>query len=325
MKAPRNYLKRVEQRRVFWLFMPPALVVLLLVSWLERTYLNPPPAVEAPQVDTAMKEDLVNRSVADAVVIEADPEPFVEVADEVGASLRALEQVRDDTVFRSGDDEAWFQIWMTLRSGKEAALDRSKAREVSFIELFGQPRSFRGKRVTFQGTIRRLQRVKAPANQYNIDGYWQAWIAPEGGPDSPIVVYFLEIPENFPTGMKIEEPVRVVGYFFKRWAYNAADTIRLTPLVMAFEPIWEPVLPLTPSHNSLSTTALVTMAVFVILTFWGIRWANQGPRKTPRKEPTALASTLANIELFSPTESLRRLSEADKTIEPDPPQGLFPQ
>ncbi len=52
--------------------MPPALVVLLLVSWLERTYLNPPPAVEAPQVDTAMKEDLVNRSVADAVVIATD-------------------------------------------------------------------------------------------------------------------------------------------------------------------------------------------------------------------------------------------------------------
>ena len=70
-KRPRNYLVRSEQRRVFWLFMPPAMVVLLLLGWIERTWQASPPAADRPQVDTTVMEVPADPAVADAVMIEA--------------------------------------------------------------------------------------------------------------------------------------------------------------------------------------------------------------------------------------------------------------
>ena len=53
--------------------MPPALVLFLTLGWIERTYLRPPSA-PPPQVDTTLKSAAVERTVGDAVVIEAEPE-----------------------------------------------------------------------------------------------------------------------------------------------------------------------------------------------------------------------------------------------------------
>ena len=268
-----------------------------------------------PQINTVLKSAAVERTVDGAVVIEADPEPFVAEADEVAASVSSLEKVRDDTVFRPGDDEAWFQIWMTLRSGDLGALRRADARRVSFPELYGQPRSFRGRLVQFSGTLHRLQKVQAPANQYDIDGYWQAWIEPDDGPASPIVVYFLRLPAGLPEGMKLAEPVEVIGYFFKRWAYQASDTIRTAPLVMALEPIWKPHKAPVPGGTSAGSYALLMMGALVALTLLGIRFASTGaPRRLP-PPPDDLATALANVELFSPEEALRKIAAEQAAME----------
>jgi len=309
LRQPRNYLERTEHRRIFWLIVPPALVVLLLAGWLERKILGPPPEVRQPQVDTVVKTGLAGRTIDDAVVIEADPEPFIGSVEELSASPSALERVRDDTVFRPADEEAWFQTWMSLRSGNTRSFERAAARQVGFAELFGQPRSFRGRLVKFRGTIHRLQRVDAPANEADIREYWQAWLEPEGGPASPIVVYFLRIPPGFPTGMKINETVEVVGYFFKRWAYAAKDAVRTAPLVMSLEPLWRPAPNPVVGGNAPGSYALVTIGGLVAATLLGLRFAGRGPRRRPDPPPTDLSTSLSNVELFSPDESLRRLAE----------------
>ena len=152
--------------------MPPAIVLFLSLTWLENAYLRPPRQPGPPQVDTKLAAAEVERTVDGAVVIERDPEPFVAGAEEeLGASEHNLETVRDDTVFRPGDQEAWFQIWMKLEASDMQALRKAKPREVSFAELFGQPRSFRGRLVRFSGTIHRLQKVEAPPNNYNVKDY----------------------------------------------------------------------------------------------------------------------------------------------------------
>jgi hypothetical protein len=308
VKSPRNYQRPSEHRRLFWLVMPPAMVLLLFAGWLERKYFGPPPHVEPPQVDTIVRGELVERTIPDAVVIEADPEPFVGNADELAASPDALERVRDDTVFRPADEQAWFQVWMTLRSGDMRAYRKSDARRVDFTELFGQPRSFRGRLVAFRGTIRRLQRVEAPANAYDIEGYWQAWLEPEGGPASPIVVYFLRIPPGFPQGMKIHEPVEVIGYFFKRWAYAASDAVRTAPLVMALEPVWKPAPSKPTGDNPFGSYALLAIGGIVALTLLGMRLAAGGSRRPPETPPTDLTAALSHVEVFDADEALRRLS-----------------
>jgi len=318
-RPPRNYLAGPERRRLFWRFMPPAIVLFLALGWIERTWLRPPAAPPPPQVDTRLPDATVERTVDDAVVIEAEPEPFVAEAIEVGASASSLAQVRDDTVFRSGDEEAWFQIWMTLRSGDVEALRRSNARSVSFIELFGQPRSFRGRLVRFKGTVHRLQKVSAPPNDYDITGYWQAWVEPDGGPASPIVVYFLRLPEGMPHGMRVREPVEVVGYFFKRWAYEAKDTIRRAPLVMALEPVWTPLPPPPAGGTTIGGYALLAMAGFVAATLLAIRLASRGALHRPTAEPDNLTAALADVETVSPGEALARLAAAERASEATPP------
>jgi hypothetical protein len=313
----RNYLARSEQRRIFWLFMPPALIAMLVLGWVERSWFASRPAPVRPQVDTTMVEIPTDPTLADAVVIAADPELPPGDADEYGASVHALAQVRDDTVFRGSEDEAWFQIWMALRSTDMRALAQSSARQVSFTELFGQPRSYRGRLVRFRGTLHRLEQMTAPANQYDIKDYWQGWLEPDGGPVSPIVVYFLRLPSGMPHGMKISEPVDVVGYFFKRWAYAATDTVRIAPLVLALEPIWKPRPSAAPAGNPIGTVALVTMAAVVLLTMLGIRAAGGSSGRRQSRPPTDLSTTLSDVELFSPDEALRRMAAAESKRTPD--------
>jgi hypothetical protein len=316
--AARNYLARSEHRRIFWLFMPPAIVAMLLLGWLERTWFASAPAPVRPQVDTKVVDASTDPAVADAVVIEAEPDPPPSDADTLGAAADALARVRDDTVFRGVEEEAWFQIWMTLRSADMRSLVQSPARRVGFTELFGQPRSYRGRLVRFRGTLHRLEKLSAPANQYDIKDYWQGWLEPEGGPVSPIVVYFLRLPPGMPHGMKINEPVDVVGYFFKRWAYAATDTVRIAPLVLAREPIWKPRPAVAPSGNSIGTIALVTITAVVLLTMVGIGVAGRGPGRKQPPPPTDLSTTLSDVELFSPDEALQRLADADRLPDRSP-------
>lgn len=305
--------------------MPPALAIFLALGWIERAWLRPPAARPPQQVDTRLPDGHLRRTVADAVVIEADPEPFHPAADEIAASADSLAKVRDDTVFRPDDEEAWFQTWLTLRSADPESLRRSDARPVSFIELYSQPRSFRGRLVRFKGTVHRLARVEAPANGYDITGYWQAWIEPADGPASPIVVYFLELPPGMPTGMRVREPVEVVGYFFKRWAYEAKDAIRMAPLVMALKPAWRPLPQAAPGGTAVGGYALLAMAGLVGATLLAKWFATAGPLQRQPAPPDNLSATLADAEIVSPGAALDRLAAAERPLAPPPVPEEFPR
>lgn len=307
-RPPRNYLGRGEQRRLFWTWMPLALVLLLVVGWLERTYLrrgDDDPGIE--QVDTVVP--FAESGVPDAVVIEAaPPEEFDTPAMELGAPARALAAVRDDTVFRDADRDAWFGLWQTLRSTDAKTLRSANATSVSFAELFGQPRAFRGRLVRFDGAVRRLQRVEAPANDYNIDGYWQAWVRADRGPPSPIVVYFLELPEGFQTGLSIDEPVEVVGYFFKRWAYQATDAIRTAPMVVARIPYPRPRSDTSSPMAWIGTFAMITIVGMVAATAVAAWLVNRRSPEPPREMPSDLSETLKGVDSISTEEALGRLA-----------------
>jgi len=314
---PRNYLGRGEQRRLFWTWMPLALVVLLVAGWFERTYVRRDDDPRMEQVDTVVP--FAEEKLPDAVVIEPEPpEAAEETAFELGAPARSLATVRDDTVFRDGDREAWFSMWQTLRSTDPTVLRKSPATSVSFAELFGQPKAFRGRLVRFKGLVKRLQYVEAPANDSNIDGYWQAWVRPDLGPPTPIVVYFLEVPPGFPTGERIEERIEVVGYFFKRWAYQATDAIRTAPLVVARMPYSIESREKSSPMDWIGSIAMATMFGVVVLSAVAAWLANRGP---PRKveQPTGdLSEQLDGIETESTEEALRRLSREGLPAAADP-------
>ncbi len=158
-----------------------------------------------------------------------------------------LESVRDNTVFRGAEKDAWFRMLEQLNERDLSALRRESTGYVGFLQLYKQPDAYRGKLVTVAGTIRMGYYREAPQNLYGIPGYYVFWLKPAGG-KSPIVVYCLEIPHGFPDVAKLEregerppldEQAEFTGYFFKRWAYRAQDDTRLAPLILAKVPRWE--------------------------------------------------------------------------------------
>jgi hypothetical protein len=292
--------------------MPAGLVLLLVLGWVERTWFPRQAGKGAAQVDTRLESVEGSPPRGDEVVIEREPEPLeVEPAASLGASRDALSQVRDATFFRESDNDAWFQVWNTVRESGMEGLRRAGPQDVSFSELFAQPRSFRGRLVRMRGTFHRLEQVRAPTNDYRIEDYWQGWMEPAGGPASPVVVQFLDLPAGMPSGMTIDEPVEVVGYFFKNYAYNAADTIRVAPVIMTLAPIWKPRQAPVQSPWEQGGVALVVMAMLVgvgVAAWLGMQAAKPLTRRETAAEPTGLDEALADVKLFSVEESLREVA-----------------
>lgn len=156
----------------------------------------------------------------------------------------ALAAVRDDTVHRPAEADAWFRLLDVLQSTPAKELERQPAEEVSYIQLFRQPNEYRGKLVRFKGRIMQVKSLPVAPNVYGIKQQYQLTLRPEDGPDEPVIVYSLELPEGFPLPddpqTRIREDAEVTGYFFKRWAYLAQDGIHTAPLVLAKSPTWNP-------------------------------------------------------------------------------------
>jgi len=305
-----------------WRIMPVAAVVVIGLSIAEWLWFRPRLPDPPHDIDTALEAVRGPDPTGEAVRLEIvadEPDPFLIDPAGLSAPPAALAQVKDDTFFREADMDAWLQTWLTLRETGTAGLARAAAPQVSFAELFGQPRSYRGRLIRFKGTLHRIEELRAPENNYGIDTYWQAWLEHARGPAAPIVLQFLELPAGMPVGMKVHEAVDVTGYFFKRYAYNAADTIRVAPLVMALEPKWMPISPQGDRPFSLPVWPLVTMGAAVAAMLVAGRWLAQSAGRRRVESPIDMATSLGGFEPVTPEESLRRLAAAQSPASPDIP------
>jgi len=325
---PRNYLHPAERRRLSWQVMPWAVVVVVGLSIAEWVWFRPPLVPHEPQIDTALETVRGPDPTGEAVRLDfsdIDPadDPFAIDPQGLSASPEALGQVRDDTFFREADMDAWLQTWRTLHDLGTRGLAKAAAPQVSFAELFGQPRSFRGRLVRFKGTLHRIEKLRAPANHYGIESYWQGWLEPASGPAAPIVLQFLECPAGMPVGMKMHEAVSVTGFFFKRYAYAAADTVRVAPLVMTLEPRWMPLAPQGATSSWLPTWVIATMLVGAGIAL-GSGWlAARGAGRRPPPAPVDVEASLDGFEPVTPEESLRRLANVVGQPVPGAPSGVM--
>lgn len=171
-----------------------------------------------------------------------------------------LADVQDDTVWRADERTAWFGLVERLQTTSEAKLRQQSLGNVGFVQIFRQSREYRGKVVTVRGTARLTYRVPAPRNDLGVRDYYLFWIQPEDGSNLPIVVYALHPPTGFPDitteQRKIQEPMEVTGYFFKRWVYRAADGLNSVPLVLTNAPTWHPLAAPTRTASQRFSDAL---------------------------------------------------------------------
>jgi hypothetical protein len=312
VRSPRNFLSAAENRKLFWRIMPPAIVALVALELLTRTD-TPPPAPREPQVDTRIEAVTGPPPTGEAVQIIPPDEPL-EVVDEsqLSASRAALAKVRDATFFRQADEDAWLESLLALEGYDGRSLE--PPRDVGFTEVFGQPKSFRGRSVRMRGMLRGLEKLSAPANDYGIDDYYQGWLEPAGGPASPVIVHFRELPVGMPLGLEIAEPVEVSGCFLKNMAYRARDTVRVAPLILAKMPVRPAARPAESGGGiwdlSLAAIGVVTMLAIVAMIAIGFLVSGRG--RSPPPEAAGLDEALAGVEPFTVADSLRQVAAEEE-------------
>jgi hypothetical protein len=238
-----------------------------------------------------------------------------------------LTQVRDDATFlRPDENQIWFHLLHELQIHRPADLKKKSVGTVGYGAMYNQPEAYRGKVVTVRAQVRWAERRPAIKNYLGIKEFNVLYLAPEGVPDKPLIVYSLALPPGFPpiqqqshpSGMtKLYEDVVVTGYFFKRGAYRGKDANYTAPLILANSLDW------TPAQGRQETfakgegiwreTVLIAVVVFVVAAIGVYFVTRRGPgegRRFDSEQVRASVAELKNADL-PPTlqESLKRLAE----------------
>ncbi|MCE9527962.1 MAG: hypothetical protein K8R36_18125, partial [Planctomycetales bacterium] len=220
----------------------------------------------------------------------------------------------------------WFHLLHELQAKSPEELAKLSEGVVGYGAMFNQPEAYRGKVVTVRAQVRAAYRVAAIKNYLGVKEFYVMYLAPEGVPDKPVVVYALGLPQGFPklneqnhpSGMTmLHEDVTLTGYFFKRGAYRGKDSNYTAPLILVNVPTWQPPQgeqdTFARGRAVWKESLIVAVVLFLvgsIVVFVVVR-SNRSPgRKLDDDKTRAAVADLKNADL-PPTlqESLKRLAE----------------
>jgi hypothetical protein len=234
----------------------------------------------------------------------------------------AITKVRDNTLHRAVEQEAWFHLLDILQRTPEPLLQQRSTGNASYLQLFQQPGEYRAKLVTVRGSARMISRFPAPRNQYGIDHYFRITLKPQGGPDNPILIYALELPTRFPVPQEpqvhvnVREEIACAGYFFKRLVFRSRDGLRTAPLVLAKLPRWYP----APVKQSASrpnpiwmSVGIATCLVIAISLAWlAYKRTQRADASHQHTSSQPLSLSIADDDLVpAPMETLHQLAQSD--------------
>jgi len=208
--------------------------------------------------------------------------------------------VEDNTLARFDERYSWFRLVEKLQRSTAAEQREQSLGNAGYLQLYDQPTYYRGRMVTVRGKARLAYRVPAPKNFYGVTHYYVFWLKPAGGPNSPLIVYAINLPENFPPVKDREDDparnnvgdveVEFDAYFFKRKVYNAQIGTHLAPMLLAATPVYT-ARPVFTSRNGdppgiltmlLGIGAIALMATGIaVAAYMGSRWRSRRRLPTP--------------------------------------------
>jgi hypothetical protein len=202
-----------------------------------------------------------------------------------GVQPELLKTIRDDTILRRTETDAFYHLLQLLADSSEQELTAASAGHVTFAQLFQQSNEYRGELVTVRGTVRRAVEKTAPPNDYGLGQYYEVWIVPHDQRDSPLVVNCLELPAAFPQSDSLAEDASITGFYFKRFAYQAGDgRLHTTPLLLAKTVAWSPAAPVAKKPANLAAFLWCT-AIAAVLASIAVMYIR---RRSARPRPTDL-------------------------------------
>jgi hypothetical protein len=275
--------RRERQRLLVLILMLGTVVV--LIQWardpaiwrgLDLLLSSPQRPADATSIDNRLDAAAQNGSLPDSFLAKSPPRASGEDRQPAAAHAQPsplsvaphdLEAVRDDAPSTHDEQDCALRLLDILNRTDPEALRQASLGPVTYAQLFRQPNQYRGRLVTVSGVVRRANRVKLPPNDYGIKEYYQIWLWPSDNPTAPVVVYCLQMPKGFPVGMEFAEQAEITGFFFKRWAYQAADSLRAAPELLARTLTWQqrPVMTRQLPTAAWPVPLLLAVAVLVAL------------------------------------------------------------
>ncbi|GIX03464.1 MAG: hypothetical protein KatS3mg113_0470 [Planctomycetaceae bacterium] len=242
-----------------------------------------------------------------------------------------LRPVRDNTLgLQPEDREAYFaMLWLAQTVGRarlvqfareyreERRAQNPQYRRLpleefpAFVDLFMHPEAYRGRPVLLRGYFRRLVKFDPGKNDLGIEQAYEGWLYTLDSQTNPAVVVFTHKPPGLPLGGDITEEVQVVGYFLKMYGYEAQDTHRRAPLILAGEVQWTPAAKAPPSIV-IPLWLYLLAPVLAGLMIWLI-WRSQQPHTRLRRFPTTLNSSDRDFDAYPPQEFLPPVDDAERS------------
>jgi hypothetical protein len=306
------------ERRMLALGVSTAVVLLLILgagnprNWTWLTGGNAPPAAVArlDQPEHVVIARAAEPNEPPQAGSEAGPpgpqDKPAEAPDEVrrfpGVRMDYLSAVRDDTVFRPAESDAWFHLFALVARTSDEELQQASEGPVAYLQLDQQPREYRGRLVTIDGIARAARRITAPANAFEVKHYYQVWLQPDRQSDGLIVVYCTQLPTGFPLGEQIAAECSATGFFFKRWAYPSQGGITTAPLVIAKTLSWQPPPvvaegpPPPPLGEQLLIAAAAALLLAIIALLVILRRGRTSPAVASAEPPSDVAARLAALD-----------------------------
>ena len=195
---------------------------------------------------------------------EPQSDPFRPFPDQLAPSL--FNEVKDKVFGGVMDDEKALYYYVLKHLRETSLNDQKQAAEFNlqqrrseiksfrdhpekeipvFLDLFKNSDRYKGRLVTLTGRVRKL--IHYPAaddNQYGIKTLYEAWLFTDDSQQNPTVIICTEVPpalkNGLPAGPDVIDHVTVTGYLFKMYVYNAQDTSRVAPLILAKQLEWNP-------------------------------------------------------------------------------------
>jgi hypothetical protein len=187
-----------------------------------------------------------------------------------GVEPAELDAIRDDTPSSRAEQTCSLRLLNILKTADLDTLRKASLGPVTYAQLFRQPDHYRGQLVTVSGIVRRANPIDLFANTWGIKQYYQVWLWPADNPSSPMMVYCLQLPKGFTTGMELAEQADVTGFFFKRCAYEAKDGLRTAPEILAGTLTWQrrPLMSPEPVETWAIPLVVGTAALVALLAAW---------------------------------------------------------
>ncbi len=173
------------------------------------------------------------------------------------------------------------------REGSPAYRQRKPEDFPQFVDLFTNPDLYRGRLVTLHGVLRKLTKFDVGRNSLEIDQAYEGWVYTPDSQGNPTVVVFTSKDERLPVNGDIQEEVRFTGYFFKMYGYDAQDTARKAPLILAGEVEYFPHPYQAVYHRiNVGWYYVVTLAFLIgCYMVWQTNRREMPPRPAPQVEP----------------------------------------